>query len=167
MATIPCRWIAGEPWYWVVRTLATAAAGSQQLVCGICQNFSCPPSSDWVTDHLQSWGRWRQRGVAPNLSYILITANFPNGHWLRVNHHLFISYGKPLLCFRLGSQLRSLELPCDLITVPILHELANKCPNVRNITLDFSKATQVSQKCVSFSRMTSLCLYCCGGRVTA
>ena len=49
----------------------------------------------------------------------------------------------PIVGTRFGTQLRYIELPCDLITSPILHELANKCPNVHYMTLDFSNAMQL------------------------
>ena len=49
----------------------------------------------------------------------------------------------PIIGTRMGGQLRYIELPCDLITSPVLHELANKCPNVHYMTLDFSNAMQL------------------------
>ena len=50
------------------------------------------------------------------------------------------------LIYRFSGHLRSIDLPCEYITVPIMHEIAIKCPSVRRMTLDFSKATQVSVK---------------------
>ncbi|VEL11220.1 unnamed protein product [Protopolystoma xenopodis] len=44
---------------------------------------------------------------------------------------------------RSGSGLRYLELPSDLITVPVLEELGNRCVNLRYLTLDFSNAMQL------------------------
>ena len=38
---------------------------------------------------------------------------------------------------------RYIELPSELITAPVLHELCNKCPILRNMTLDFSNAMQL------------------------
>ena len=48
-----------------------------------------------------------------------------------------------LISKRFGTSLRYLELPSELITSPVLHELANKCPTLRGITLDFSSAMQL------------------------
>lgn len=36
-----------------------------------------------------------------------------------------------------------LELPIDLITAPVLHELTNSCPALRHLVLDFSNAMQL------------------------
>lgn len=36
-----------------------------------------------------------------------------------------------LIGIRFGSTLRYIEIPSDLITAPVLHELANKCPALR------------------------------------
>ncbi|XP_062620396.1 F-box/LRR-repeat protein fbxl-1-like isoform X2 [Saccostrea cucullata] len=48
-----------------------------------------------------------------------------------------------LIGIRFGSTLKYIELPCELITSPILHELANKCPNLAYMTLDFANAMQL------------------------
>jgi len=48
-----------------------------------------------------------------------------------------------LINVRFGPSLRYIELPCDLVTTPILHELSNKCPALRYMTLDFSNAMQL------------------------
>ncbi|XP_059173920.1 F-box/LRR-repeat protein 2-like isoform X2 [Physella acuta] len=48
-----------------------------------------------------------------------------------------------LIGIRFGSTLRYIEIPSDLITAPVLHELANKCPALRYMTLDFSNAMQL------------------------
>ena len=37
------------------------------------------------------------------------------------------------------------ELPTELITPNVLHEMANKCPKLQSLTLDFSTAMQLSQ----------------------
>jgi len=50
----------------------------------------------------------------------------------------------------LANQLRSIDLPCEFITVPVVHELANKCPGVKRMTLDFSKATQVTRNKIAY-----------------
>ncbi|CAD5111041.1 DgyrCDS393 [Dimorphilus gyrociliatus] len=44
---------------------------------------------------------------------------------------------------RFGSRLRYIELPCELVTTPILHELVNKCQNLKYLTLDFANAMQL------------------------
>uniref|UniRef100_A0A5K3F8G3 F-box domain-containing protein n=1 Tax=Mesocestoides corti TaxID=53468 RepID=A0A5K3F8G3_MESCO len=44
---------------------------------------------------------------------------------------------------RSGEGLRYLELSSDLITIPVLEELGNKCTNLRYLTLDFSNAMQL------------------------
>ncbi len=54
-----------------------------------------------------------------------------------------IDYFIHLLNHRFNSALEYIELPIDLITVPILHDLANKCNSLRYLTLDFSTAMQL------------------------
>ena len=44
---------------------------------------------------------------------------------------------------RFSSSLRYIELPMELITHPVLHELASKCPNLTIMLLDFSTAMQL------------------------
>ncbi|XP_033220639.1 F-box/LRR-repeat protein 7 isoform X5 [Belonocnema kinseyi] len=48
-----------------------------------------------------------------------------------------------LISTRFGSSLRYIELPIELITHTVLHELANKCPNLTHMLLDFSTAMQL------------------------
>ncbi|XP_045189385.1 F-box/LRR-repeat protein 7-like isoform X7 [Mercenaria mercenaria] len=48
-----------------------------------------------------------------------------------------------LINVRFGPTLRYIELPCELVTPPILHELANKCPSLKFMTIDFSNAMQL------------------------
>ncbi len=48
-----------------------------------------------------------------------------------------------LITTRFGSSLRYLELPCDLITVPVLESLSSEAPQLRFLTLDFSNAMQL------------------------
>uniref|UniRef100_A0A1I8GI14 F-box domain-containing protein n=1 Tax=Macrostomum lignano TaxID=282301 RepID=A0A1I8GI14_9PLAT len=48
-----------------------------------------------------------------------------------------------LIGCRFSTGLRSIELPCELIIVPVLEELARQCVNLRCMTLDFSKAMQL------------------------
>ncbi|ESO01587.1 hypothetical protein HELRODRAFT_81553, partial [Helobdella robusta] len=45
--------------------------------------------------------------------------------------------------YRSGSSLRYIELSADFITPVVLHELANKCNNLKYLTLDFSNAMQL------------------------
>jgi hypothetical protein len=44
---------------------------------------------------------------------------------------------------RFGATLKYIELPSELITAPVLHELSNKCPALKAMTLDFSNAMQL------------------------
>lgn len=44
---------------------------------------------------------------------------------------------------RFGPSLRYIELPIELITHTVLHELSNKCPNLTHMLLDFSTAMQL------------------------
>ncbi|XP_041371086.1 F-box/LRR-repeat protein fbxl-1-like isoform X2 [Gigantopelta aegis] len=48
-----------------------------------------------------------------------------------------------LISLRFGATLQYIELPSEIITAPVLHELANKCPALRCMTLDFSNAMQL------------------------
>ncbi|PAA87441.1 hypothetical protein BOX15_Mlig019071g1 [Macrostomum lignano] len=48
-----------------------------------------------------------------------------------------------LIGSRFSTALRSIDLPCELITVPVLEEIARQCVNLRYMTLDFSKAMQL------------------------
>lgn len=43
-----------------------------------------------------------------------------------------------LISIRFGPSLRYIELPIELITHTVLHELAAKCPNLTHMLLDFS-----------------------------
>jgi hypothetical protein len=44
---------------------------------------------------------------------------------------------------RFGASLRYIELPIEVITHTVFHELANKCPNLTHMLLDFSTAMQL------------------------
>lgn len=44
---------------------------------------------------------------------------------------------------RFAASLQYIELPMDLITHPVLHLMADKCPNLTNFLLDFSTAMQL------------------------
>ncbi len=48
-----------------------------------------------------------------------------------------------LIGHRFSLSLQYIELPMELITADVLHELANKCPNLKYLTLDFSTAMQL------------------------
>lgn len=48
-----------------------------------------------------------------------------------------------LISVRFGASLRYIELPMELITHTVLHELANKSPNLTEMLLDFSTAMQL------------------------
>jgi hypothetical protein len=48
-----------------------------------------------------------------------------------------------LLNHRFNSALDYIELPIELITAPVLHDLANKCNYLTHLTLDFSAAMQL------------------------
>lgn len=61
------------------------------------------------------------------------------------------------------SEVTTLELATDLITPNVLHELANRCPKLRDLTLDFSTAMQLHdftdlQSFPSRLRSLTLCL---------
>lgn len=43
-----------------------------------------------------------------------------------------------LISVRFGPSLRYIELPIELITHTVLHELSGKCPNLTYMLLDFS-----------------------------
>lgn len=43
-----------------------------------------------------------------------------------------------LISVRFGSSLRYIELPIELITHTVFHELSAKCPNLTHMLLDFS-----------------------------
>lgn len=54
-----------------------------------------------------------------------------------------IDYFMYLLNHRFNSALEYIELPIELITAPVLHDLANKCSILTHLTLDFSAAMQL------------------------
>jgi len=58
-------------------------------------------------------------------------------HIRNVDHFMY------LLNHRFNSRLEYIELPIELITANLLHELANRCPNLKYLTLDFSAAMQL------------------------
>jgi len=56
--------------------------------------------------------------------------------------HFYISLFVPC-SQRFGSSLRYIELPIEIINHTVFHELANKCPNLTHMLLDFSTAMQL------------------------
>ena len=54
-----------------------------------------------------------------------------------------IDYFTYMLSHRFSASLEYIELPIELITANILHELANKCTNLKYLILDFSAAMQL------------------------
>lgn len=67
--------------------------------------------------------------------------------FLRPEHHGLHVRQTDLFVFQIGHRfshsLQCIELPMELITAEILHELANKCANLKYLTLDFSTAMQL------------------------
>lgn len=61
---------------------------------------------------------------------------------------------------RFSSSLRYIELPIELITHTVLHELASKCPNLNQILLDFSTAMQLHDFNALYSFPTKLQTIC-------
>ena len=61
---------------------------------------------------------------------------------------------------KFGSSLKYIELPIELITHTILHELASKCPNLTQILLDFSTAMQLHDFNALYSFPTKLVTLC-------
>lgn len=64
----------------------------------------------------------------------------PEWHGLHVNSLDSLLY---LISTRFAASLKYIEMPMDLITHPVLHELAEKCPNLTSMLLDFSTAMQL------------------------
>ena len=69
--------------------------------------------------------------------------------WIHICFNIYRVKKLPLLklsvvcSVRFGPTLRYIELPIELITHTVLHELANKCPNLTQMLLDFSTAMQL------------------------
>lgn len=61
---------------------------------------------------------------------------------------------------KFGPSLKYIELPIELITHTILHELASKCPNLTQILLDFSTAMQLHDFNALYSFPTKLHTIC-------
>lgn len=64
----------------------------------------------------------------------------PDHKGLHVKH---LDHFIGLIGHRFSSSLQFIELPMELITAEVLHELANRCPNLKYLTLDFSTAMQL------------------------
>ena len=67
-----------------------------------------------------------------------------------MSHHTFLGLHVgslesllALISVRFGPSLRYIELPIELITHTVFHELASKCPNLTHMLLDFSTAMQL------------------------
>lgn len=45
----------------------------------------------------------------------------------------------------MGASVRTIELPCELVTVAVLTELANRCPALRHLSMDFASAMQLHE----------------------
>lgn len=50
-----------------------------------------------------------------------------------------------MISVRFSASLRYIELPIELITHTVLHELASKCPNLTHMLLDFSTGKSLNQ----------------------
>ncbi|XP_044011762.1 F-box/LRR-repeat protein 2 isoform X2 [Aphidius gifuensis] len=82
--------------------------------------------------------RWRQIAYDTKLwNYVSLR---PEVSGLHVNS---LEMLLQLISVRFASSLRYIELPIELITHTVLHELANKCPNLTHMLLDFSTAMQL------------------------
>ena len=82
---------------------------------------------------------WRNLAQNPKLwrSLKLRTEYRDALHIRHMDHFMY------LLSHRFNTHLEYIELPIELITAQLLHELANKCTNLKHLTLDFSAAMQL------------------------
>ena len=82
---------------------------------------------------------WRNLTQNPKLWRTLkLRPEFPDAiHIRNMDYFLY------LVAHRFNTQLEYIELPIELITASVLHELANKCANLKYLTLDFSAAMQL------------------------
>lgn len=82
---------------------------------------------------------WRQLSQNPKLWRSLrLRPEYPDAiHIRNMDHFLY------LLSHRFNTHLEYIEMPIELITAHVLHELANKCTNLKYMTLDFSAAMQL------------------------
>ncbi|XP_042875790.1 F-box/LRR-repeat protein 7-like [Penaeus japonicus] len=82
--------------------------------------------------------KWRQ--IAYDTRLWSCVSLRPEWQGLHVNNIEALMF---LITNRFGASLRYLEVPMDLITHVVLHELTAKCPNLTNLLLDFSTAMQL------------------------
>uniref|UniRef100_A0A7I5EC90 F-box domain-containing protein n=1 Tax=Haemonchus contortus TaxID=6289 RepID=A0A7I5EC90_HAECO len=101
--------------------------------------------------------RWRSVACSPLLwKFVSFRPNY--GGIQVSNHDYFLQ-----LIGTQFSELRIVELTTDLITPNVLYEMANKCPRLQHLTLDFSTAMQLHdftdlQSFPSRLRSLTLCL---------
>ncbi|PIO76099.1 F-box domain protein [Teladorsagia circumcincta] len=101
--------------------------------------------------------RWRNVACSPLLwKFVSFRPNY--GGIQVSNHDYFLQ-----LIGTQFSELRIVELTTDLITPNVLYEMANKCPRLQHLTLDFSTAMQLHdftdlQSFPSRLRSLTLCL---------
>lgn len=82
--------------------------------------------------------RWRTLAYDPRLWQVVSLR--PNYGGLQVTN---MDALLALIGVRFGTCLRLIELQTDMITPAVIQELANKCPNLQHLTLDFSTAMQL------------------------
>ena len=82
---------------------------------------------------------WRNLSQNPKLwKSLKLRAEFRDS--IHITNFDYFTY---LLSHRFSVSLEYIELPIELITASVLHELANKCSSLRHMTLDFSAAMQL------------------------
>ena len=69
--------------------------------------------------------------------------NCPDDHSTEMDKVIIIFFFTFESSIRFGPSLRYIELPIELITHTVLHELSGKCPNLTHMLLDFSTAMQL------------------------
>jgi len=83
--------------------------------------------------------KWRMIGQDSRLWGFVSLRPEISGLWIQ-NQDMLLK----LIATRFSTNLRYLELPCDLITREVLQELASKCPNLTHLLLDFSHGAQLA-----------------------
>ena len=101
--------------------------------------------------------KWKKIVFSPNL-WRSVSFRAIHGGIQVANLELFLQLFNNYL-----TDLRNCELATDLITPNVLHEMANKCPHLTSLTLDFSTAMQLHdftdlQTFPSRLRSLTLCL---------
>ena len=89
---------------------------------------------------------WQNVSLRPEISGLHVTS---------------LEYLLALISIRFGPSLKYIELPIELITHTVLHELANKCQNLTHMLLDFSTAMQLhdfSELQAFPTKLTYLCI---------